>query len=304
MSEDCLYLNIWAPLSERIQEKVPVMVWIHGGDFWIGWSGDTNFWGDYLVNCTSDTIIITINYRLGALGFFNSPELEGNFGFLDQQMALQWVQDHISDFGGDPNRVTIFGQSAGAMSVLLHTLAPSSAGLFSRAISESNVGLNYRTSEENYPYSEKVSDILGCNFTDTECLRTKSWEEIVNAQLRGYMISIPITTTEFLPYCPIIDGTVITQQPMEQFRAGKVNTGVESIIFGVNRNETLAFIPVIIPVNELEYKTLVRAVFAENSSQVLNEYPPYRNQSNFNLVRAYYDTNRSLNLLIVLHFEY
>lgn len=261
------------------------MVWIHGGDFWIGWSGDTNFYGDYLVNSTSNTIIITINYRLGALGFFNTPELKGNYGFQDQQMALQWVQSNIDSFGGDPSKVTIFGQSAGAMSVLLHTLSPSSNGLFSRAICESNVGLNYRTPEENYPYSQKLSNLLNCNFNNVTCLRSKTWEEIINYQVRDYMINIPVTTTEFLPFCPIIDGIIIPKQPMDLFREGTVNSNIDSIIFGVNRNETLAFMPFIFPMDAFLYKNVIRAIFVENSTKVLNEYPAYRNQSNFNLVR-------------------
>eukprot|EP00012_Vannella_robusta_P001819 CAMPEP_0206190188 /NCGR_PEP_ID=MMETSP0166-20121206/4606_1 /ASSEMBLY_ACC=CAM_ASM_000260 /TAXON_ID=95228 /ORGANISM="Vannella robusta, Strain DIVA3 518/3/11/1/6" /LENGTH=550 /DNA_ID=CAMNT_0053606229 /DNA_START=517 /DNA_END=2166 /DNA_ORIENTATION=- len=273
MSEDCLYLNIWTPPTNKLEngKKVPVMVC------------DGLFWGDFLVNSTSDTIIVTTNYRLGALGFFATPELKGNYGFEDQQMALHWVQDHISAFGGDPTRVTIFGQSAGAMSVTLHTISPSSSGLFSRAIAESNpAGINYRTPEESYPYSEKVSGLLGCDYTDTDCLRSQSWQDIVDAQKRGYIVQLPLKTTEFLPYSPIIDGTIIPEQPMEIFRSGKVNSNIEAMVFGVTRNESLALFPKEIPINALVYNTMVRAFFAGNTSEVLREYPAFHNQSNLN----------------------
>jgi len=282
MSEDCLYLNIWAPINLP-DGPVPVMVWFHGGSFWTGWGGDGLFWGDFMVNITSNTIIVTTNYRLGALGFFNTPNLSGNYGFQDQQMALQWVQDHISSFGGDPSRVTIFGQSAGAMSVTLHSLVPSSAGLFSRAIAESNpAGINYRTPEQNYPYTEKVSGLLNCSYTDTECLRSKTWEEIVDAQAKGYMVEFPLTTLEFLPYAPIIDGTLIPEQPMELFRTNGVNSNVEAIVFGANRNESMAMFKRDLPINAFVYKTMVEAFFTSNSSLVLDEYPASRTESNMN----------------------
>ena len=291
MSEDCLYLNVWTPLESASSgnETIPVMVWFHGGAFWTGWGGDGLFWGDYMVNSTSNVIIVTTNYRLGALGQFNSPNLAGNYGFQDQQMALQWVQDHIASFGGDPDKVTIFGQSAGAMSVTIHTIVPSSAGLFSRAIAESNpVGINYRTSEENYPYAEKVADLLNCTYTDMNCLRSKTWEEIVDAQTRGYMINLPLTTLEFLPYAPIIDGTIIPDQPMALYRSGKVNSNVEAVVFGVCRNESLALFPVDVPIPAPLYKLMVDAFFSTNSSLVLDQYPASHRESNLNQVRKYF----------------
>lgn len=287
MNEDCLYLNIWTPKIEDLNNKtVPVMVWFHGGAFWTGWGGDGLFWGDFIVNSTKDTIVVTVNYRLGALGFFVTPELTGNYGFLDQQMALQWVQNHISNFGGDPSKVTIFGQSAGAMSVTLHAIVPSSQGLFSRVIAESNpAGINYRTPEQSYPYSEKVSSLLGCDYTDTSCLRAQSWENIVSAQTRGYMVEFPIRTTEFLPYSPVIDGIIIPEQPMDAFRAGKVNSNIEAIAFGNTRNESAALFPVNVPIDSVLYKTMVRAFFTSNTSLVLDEYPASRTESNLNQVR-------------------
>ena len=283
MSEDCLYLSVWAPLQSQVEgKKVPVMVWFHGGAFVSGWGGDGLFHGDYIVNSTSDTIVVTTNYRLGPLGWITNPDLQGNFGFLDQQMALQWVQDNIAAFGGDPSRVTIFGQSAGGMSVSLHTLAPGSAHLFSRAIVESNpVGVNYRTPEESYVYTQVLGNLVNCSYTDTACLRAVSWEDLIDAEVLGYAATrLPLRTTEFLPYSPVIDGTIIPQQPMDAYRSGKVNSQIEAIAMGVVRNETLAFLPDL-PLFQVTYKAMLDIVFGQNSSVVMQQYPDQRG-SNMN----------------------
>ena len=284
LSEDCLFLNIWAPLQQSITKPVPVMVWFHGGAFVAGWGGDGLFWGDYLVNSTSDTIVVTTNYRLGILGFFATPDLQGNYGFQDQQEALRWVQANIAAFGGDPNQVTIFGQSAGGMACSLHLISPSSYGLFSKVIVESNpTGVNYRTSEQSYPYSEKMSGFLGCNSSDVACLRSKSMEEMLQAQKRSYIISFPIVTTEFLPFAPIIDGTIIVSQPMDLYRAGQINNpSVNAVAMGTVRNETRAFLPNV-SLDTIFYKKVVDLIFAENATTVLNEYPATRG-SNYNQV--------------------
>lgn len=134
-SEDCLFLNIYSPLSKT--KHKPVMVWIHGGAFIFGSGRETD---PHLLAEKNDIIAVTLNYRLGALGFLSHPALgqaSGNFGILDQQMALRWVKRNIAAFGGDPNRVTIFGESAGGVSVCMQVLSPDAKGLFSRAIDES-----------------------------------------------------------------------------------------------------------------------------------------------------------------------
>ncbi|MEP4682720.1 MAG: carboxylesterase family protein, partial [Rhodopirellula bahusiensis] len=141
-SEDCLYLNVWRS-TESKTEKRPVMVWIHGGGFTQGSGNQGNGGGDALAN--RDVILVSINYRLGALGFMTHPDLSaespdgvsGNYAILDQIAALQWVRDNIASFGGDPDNVTIFGESAGGTSVYLLTATPLSKGLFHRAILQS-----------------------------------------------------------------------------------------------------------------------------------------------------------------------
>jgi para-nitrobenzyl esterase len=142
VSEDCLYLNIWTP-ARSARERLPVLVWIYGGGWINGSSSMPLYWGDLLAR--KGVIVVTIAYRVGPLGFLALPELtresphqsSGNYGLMDQIAALEWVRRNIAAFGGDPRRVTIAGQSAGAMSVSILMASPLAKGLFQRAIGES-----------------------------------------------------------------------------------------------------------------------------------------------------------------------
>jgi len=142
LSEDCLYLNIWTS-AKTAKDHLPVMVWIHGGGFTRGFSGTKSYDGEILAR--KGAVIVTINYRLGVFGFFAHPDLStesdhhasGNYALLDQIAALQWVQKNIAAFGGDPGRVTIFGESAGSWAVNALMASPLAKGLFQRAIGES-----------------------------------------------------------------------------------------------------------------------------------------------------------------------
>lgn len=142
VSEDCLYLNIWTP-AEQSGEKLPVLCWIHGGMFTIGWGHEPEIDGK-LIN-QNGVILVTVDYRLGALGFLAHPELAkrdvtgatGNYGFQDQVMALRWIKENIAAFGGDPDRITIHGYSAGGISSKLHLVSPLSRGLLFGSIVQS-----------------------------------------------------------------------------------------------------------------------------------------------------------------------
>lgn len=136
--EDCLYLNIYVPGKISTARNLSVMVWIHGGGFIFG---AANQYKPQPMVLKGDVIVVTINYRLGLLGFFtmHDPLLSGNYGIMDQIEALRWIHNNIASFGGNPNSVTIFGESAGGMAVSLLTLIPSNEGLFQRAISQSGV---------------------------------------------------------------------------------------------------------------------------------------------------------------------
>jgi para-nitrobenzyl esterase len=175
-SEDCLFLNIWAPASATKKSKLPVMVWIHGGAFVFG-SGAQ---GDYTAApfTKQGVILVSINYRLGRLGFFafsalsqeNPNEPKGNYAYMDQIAALQWIQKNIAAFGGDPKNVTIFGESAGGVSVHSLLTIPAANGLFQKAIIESGGGrdgvltgrpINKENADPNYPVS---AETIGVNF--------------------------------------------------------------------------------------------------------------------------------------------
>ncbi|XP_053385645.1 para-nitrobenzyl esterase-like [Mercenaria mercenaria] len=138
MSEDCLYLNIFTPSdssSTNVAPK-PVMIWIHGGAFIEGYS---DIYAGDIISSLADVIVVTLNYRLGVLGFFSThdPTAKGNCGLWDQQLAIRWVNENIADFGGDTTNITIFGESAGSSSVIYQMLYPGNKGLFKRATAES-----------------------------------------------------------------------------------------------------------------------------------------------------------------------
>jgi para-nitrobenzyl esterase len=169
MSEDCLQLNLWTP-AKSANDRLPVMVWIHGGGLTRGSSTTPMYDGENLAR--KGAVVVTLNYRLGIFGFFAHPELtaesphhaSGNYGLLDQIAALQWVKKNIAAFGGDPNRVTIFGESAGSWSVCALTASPLAKGLFARAIGESG-GLfsPMLTQERAEKEGERIAATLGAN---------------------------------------------------------------------------------------------------------------------------------------------
>src|SRR4051812_35486536 len=171
VSEDCLYLNVYTNSLDTRANPRPVLVWIHGGGFWAGFGGEERHNGARLAQ--KGTVVVTLNYRLGAFGFLAHPALAaesehhaaGNYGLLDQIAALQWVRRNIARFGGDPSRVTIFGESAGGMSVGSLIASPLAKGLFAHAILESGtgvgIGVSRRTELENA--SMQLAESLGAS---------------------------------------------------------------------------------------------------------------------------------------------
>jgi len=169
-SEDCLFLNVFTPETAKEGDKLPVLIYIHGGSFTGGCGHEKHFDGP--VWPAKGIIGVTINYRLGPLGFLCLPELKqeagitGNYGLFDQQTAISWVRDNIASFGGDPENITIMGQSAGAMSVQQHCLSPMSAGLFQKAVMCSGGGVSSlmaaKAPESNYDFWHAVMEKAGC----------------------------------------------------------------------------------------------------------------------------------------------
>ena len=165
LSEDCPYLNVWTPTTDPMGKR-PVMVWIHGGALVYG-SGNVPLY-DGTALAQRGTVVVTINYRMGALGFFTHPALDGdraaataNYGLLDQLAALRWVRDNIAAFGGDPGNVTIFGESAGAQSVLALYASPLARGLFHKGIAQSPYGIPSHTRQHARDVSVRVASAVG-----------------------------------------------------------------------------------------------------------------------------------------------
>ena len=255
--EDCLYLNVWQPFSSADAPR-PVMVFIHGGGFISGSaSGDMIDYNGAALSSFGDVVVVTINYRLGAMGFFSHPALEGdvgrgNYGLYDQIAALKWVQDNIANFGGDPSNVTIFGESAGGMSVGLLVMAPPAAGLFHKAINESGpmtfVGRTYDIADKD---GETIAGLLGCGDAPDvlACLRAvdaKTFHETANPTIHlGKKGDVPGKVDgEEKPnfgFSPTLGGELIPESPLAMLSAGKWNKNVTSVIIGSNSDEMAYF---------------------------------------------------------------
>lgn len=244
-SEDCLSLNIWYRADRRDDSGLrPVMIWIYGGSFRDGGSSMPIYDGAWLA-ATENVVVVSFNYRLGVLGFLAGiHELEGNFGLKDQQLAFQWVRDNILNFGGDPDQVTIFGESAGAMSVGLHSLSiPSSDGLFRGAIMQSNpFGIPYKTVDQAATEAALLESNLGCSNQGIDCLRAVSADDIVKAQgdTSIQMISLlGLHLAGFLVWAPVIDGTFLMEDPTVSAAEG----GLEKPTFmGTTHDEGVLFV--------------------------------------------------------------
>ncbi|XP_013359472.1 PREDICTED: acylcarnitine hydrolase-like [Chinchilla lanigera] len=227
MSEDCLYLNIYTPAHAHEESNLPVMVWIHSGGLVMGTA--SRYDGSMLATL-EDVVVVTIQYRLGILGFFSTGDQHaaGNWGYLDQVAALRWVQQNIAHFGGNPDRVTIFGQSSGGISVSSHVLSPMSRGLFHGAIMESGVVLAPGfISSSPEAVSTVVANLSGCEETDSEtlvrCLRGKSEEEV-------------LAITKAFKFIPaVVDGAFLPRHPQELLASADFQP-VPSII-GINNDE-------------------------------------------------------------------
>ncbi|KAJ7312047.1 hypothetical protein JRQ81_006380, partial [Phrynocephalus forsythii] len=187
-SEDCLYLNIYTPANSDNKANLSVMVWIHGGGLLLG--AASTYDGSALA-AYENVVVVTIQYRLGILGFYSTGDehSRGNWGFLDQVAALQWIQENIAFFGGDPGSVTLFGESAGGCSVSAHVLSPVSKGLFHKAISQSGVAILH-AALETHPerLAKKIAEVAGCpassSFEMVSCLKGKTENEILETTLK------------------------------------------------------------------------------------------------------------------------
>jgi para-nitrobenzyl esterase len=252
-AEDCLTLNVFTPNIKKNSDKktpLPVMFWIHGGG--LVDDGSFDFDPSPLV-LGGNVIVVTINYRLGFLGFFAHQAIDaedhtnGNYGLMDQQLALKWVNDNIAAFGGDPDRITIFGESAGGQSVYANLASPTAAGLFEGAIAESGAYTEFQpyfnfivslsdgetVGGQGTPSGDSVATALGCPGPPTETL----------AETAACLRALPAATViknEPATIYPFVDGTILTQTPGSAFASGEFNQ--VPIISGGNHDEWRIFV--------------------------------------------------------------
>jgi para-nitrobenzyl esterase len=239
MNEDCLHLNVWTPGLDSARR--PVMVWIHGGAFVTG-SGSTPWYDGTRFATRGDVVVVTINYRLGALGFLHLADLAGstfvgggNAGILDQAAALAWVRDNIAAFGGDPDNVTIFGESAGAMSVGTLLALPAARGLFQRAILQSGAASNAMTCERANEVAGQMLEALGIPREQAESIRDVPVADLLAAQAKVYAAS----GSGGLPFQPVVDGDSLPELPLDAVGHGSA-AGV-SVLAGTTRDEMRLF---------------------------------------------------------------
>ncbi|KAL1777558.1 cholinesterase, partial [Sigmodon hispidus] len=243
LSEDCLYLNVWIPAPKP--KNATVMVWIYGGGFQTGTSSLPVYDGKFLAR-VERVIVVSMNYRVGALGFLalpGNPEAPGNMGLFDQQLALQWVQRNIGAFGGNPKSVTLFGESAGAASVSLHLLCPQSYPLFTRAILQSgssNTPWAVKSPEEARNRTLTLAKFIGCskeNETEmVKCLQNKDPQEI----LLNEKFVLPSDSLLSINFGPTVDGDFLTDMPHTLLQLGQVKK--TQILVGVNKDEGTFFL--------------------------------------------------------------
>ncbi|WP_267289146.1 carboxylesterase/lipase family protein [Mycobacterium hackensackense] len=236
---DCLTLNVWAPSTSGGPK--PVMVWVHGGAYALGSSAQPLYRGRELA-AGGDVVVVTMNYRLGALGFLDLSSFgsgfETNIGVRDVLSALNWVQANIAAFGGDPDNVTLFGESAGAGILTTLMASPAAAGLFHRAIAQSAPVTSVYDRDRARRIAEQFLDRIGVHPGETHRLREAPIESIIAASKHLYN-EVPRRFPGTLAFVPIVDGDLVPDYPVQAARAGR--THPVPLIIGTNRHEAALF---------------------------------------------------------------
>jgi para-nitrobenzyl esterase len=222
-SEDCLFLNIWTPGLDDARR--PVMFWIHGGGFTMGSGTESFLEGGYLAK-RGDIVLVSINYRLGALGFMNLNQITGgkipatgNEGLLDQVAALEWVQNNIAAFGGNPDNITVFGFSAGGMSVGVLLALPAAYGKFHKAINRSGAANISSTLDNSIKIAEQFLELFNLTGKDVDGILKLTTQQLIDGQLR-LTVRIRETESRLAAFHPVVDGKVLPELPMLSIRKG------------------------------------------------------------------------------------
>jgi para-nitrobenzyl esterase len=275
-SEDCLYLNIWAP-EQRSDEKLPVIVWIHGGGFSIGSPSMANYGGENLAH--KGVVYVAIAYRLGGFGFMAHPQLtaesthraSGNYGFLDQVAALRWVQRNIEKFGGDPQRVIIAGQSAGASSAFALQTSPLAKGLFHGVVGMSGGGIRANGTPPSLQKAEQAGLELQkvMRASSLADLRALPADRLLAAQAEFQLGG----TAGTVRFAPAVDGYFWPEAPGAVFSAGRQND--VPVLVGFTRDESSNELRAANTVSE--FQTAARKYFGDRADQFLRLYPAREN---------------------------
>ena len=267
MSEDCLYLNVWTPAAPGTSARLPVMVWIHGGGFVVGSGAEPRYDGARLA--ARGVVVVSVNHRLNALGFLAHPELtaesehhsSGAYGSLDLVAALQWVKSNIAAFGGNPDKVTIAGESGGSHAVSALMASPLARGLFARAIGES--GAMFPSPTRARAPLEKA-EAAGLDFMRKVGARSL-------AELRAAPADAILAAAPGLGFRPIVDGWFLPRSPAEIFAAGEQSD--VPLMAGWNKDEGFNFTLLQGDDAKRPYAELVRAIFGARTEAVLKHYP-------------------------------
>ncbi|CAH1269796.1 BCHE [Branchiostoma lanceolatum] len=277
-SEDCLHLNIFTPLPFNPTEKLPVVIWLPGLRYIYGSATYLLLDGQFLANKTR-SIVVTTNYRLGALGFLVAGEGEGaatgNYGTLDQIAAMRWVQSNIGSFGGDKDQVTIMGQSAGADSVALHLMAENTEDLFKQAVMMSIPFISHKTRAEALQLSKVVAELLNCTTGNMTCLHAATPQDIMAAQAKAVPAVPYHITEEYVEWGPYVDGNIVTTPNLQgMFLQGKLQK--KPFILGTTTDDAF---PLIYDgwnkeMTKAQYEQILQLLFLGKAQLVLKEYPP------------------------------
>ena len=267
MSEDCLYLNVWTP-AKAPHEKLAVMVWIYGGGFQAGATSEARQDGEVLAG--KGVVVVSMNYRLGLFGFYSHPELSkesgrnasGNYGLLDQLEALRWVHKNIAAFGGDPNKVTIFGESAGSFSVSAQMATPLSHGLFARAIGESGAFFGSTLSAEPLAKSEQIGE----KFAKAQGAANLAAMRAIPAET---LLKASRNSGDFR-FGPNIDGYFLPESAAAIYAAGK--QAHIPLLAGWNAQE-MSFATVGGKVNAEKFRSQVHEKYPSDEGTILKLYP-------------------------------
>lgn len=293
LSEDCLYLNIWTP-AKSARDRLPVMVWIHGGGFTRGYGGSEAYNGENLAR--KGAVIVTINYRLGIFGFFAHPALSaesehrasGNYALLDQIAALEWMKKNIAAFGGDPGRVTIFGESAGSWSVNALMASPLAKGLFHRAIGESGGSFGpMRTLPEAEKEGEKLAAALSSGGSSKPESMSGSPKKDILKELRAKPAEELLKAAATDTIRPIVDGWVVPQEIATIFAQGKQND--VPLLVGYNADEGTTLAPQAAKLTAAMFIAGIYQRYGAQADQMLKVYPAPTDEQ---AVKSFYSAYR------------